>query len=253
VFGPLSREWNSVCTEFMSCSPNNMVTKWEWPRLFRLAYERTVTPSNIVSGFRKCGIFPLTIDAVPQQAFAPSQPFDKFPETTREDKVVAPVHVVTPHSVEMPSINVHSAGMASQAVFDEASSLGDLPDGASLLSDEDFIKSVLAGEIQSSLDESGNLVIEVVSLPPPVIKSELVGEEIAVVRTEFSLPTPDPSTKRNTRKLTSHRILTSEDIIQLKRDKAQQKQAQEEQKEARKQARLQKRVCPKPKELQRTN
>ncbi|XP_053396003.1 uncharacterized protein LOC128556111 [Mercenaria mercenaria] len=66
VFGPLSRAYFTVCSEFMASSPNNMVTKWEWPRLFRTAHDKAFTPSNIRSGFQKCGIFPLDREALPE-------------------------------------------------------------------------------------------------------------------------------------------------------------------------------------------
>ena len=80
VFSPLSREYNRVCSEFMSVSTNNLVCKWEWPRLFNLAYKAAFTEKNIQSGFQKCGIYPLDKASIPESAYAPSKPFD----TSRE-------------------------------------------------------------------------------------------------------------------------------------------------------------------------
>ena len=51
VFGPLSREYNRICSEFMAENPNNMVNKWEWPKLFRQAHDRVFSTTNIKSGF----------------------------------------------------------------------------------------------------------------------------------------------------------------------------------------------------------
>ena len=76
VFGPLSRQYSNVCTEFMASSPNNIVNKWEWPKLFKQAYEKAFTVSNITSGFKKCGIYPVDSSALPSSALAPSEPFD---------------------------------------------------------------------------------------------------------------------------------------------------------------------------------
>ncbi|MEW8340326.1 MAG: hypothetical protein AB2708_10805 [Candidatus Thiodiazotropha taylori] len=84
VFGPLSRAYSRICSEFMASSPNNMVTKWEWPRLFKLAHDEAFTSSNIVSGFKKCGIFPLSREALPGSATAPSLPFDVSPNVSSE-------------------------------------------------------------------------------------------------------------------------------------------------------------------------
>ncbi|XP_033725586.1 uncharacterized protein LOC117315461 [Pecten maximus] len=78
VFGPFQREYNRQCTDFMSLSPNNMVTKWEWPRLFKNAYIKTVNKDNITKGFEVCGIHPFNAERIAQSAFAPSFPFDNM-------------------------------------------------------------------------------------------------------------------------------------------------------------------------------
>ena len=39
-FGSFQKEYNTVCTEFMSKSPKKMVSKWERPKLFRLAHDK---------------------------------------------------------------------------------------------------------------------------------------------------------------------------------------------------------------------
>ncbi|CAC5401576.1 unnamed protein product [Mytilus coruscus] len=83
IFGPcLIRHYHGICSEFMTLSPNNSDTKGNWPGLFRRAYDKAFTPSNITSGFRKCGIYPTNIDMIPKEAFAPSQPFDHLPFTS---------------------------------------------------------------------------------------------------------------------------------------------------------------------------
>ena len=62
-------------------SPNNIVCKWEWPRLFDEAYKLAFTEKNIRAGFQKCGIVPINKKAIPEFAYAPSQPFNVKPET----------------------------------------------------------------------------------------------------------------------------------------------------------------------------
>ena len=74
-------ENNKVCTDFMSLSPNNLVGKREWPNLLRMANDKEVMKANINVGFDKCGIQPLNQSAVPKNAFAPSIPFDRNPES----------------------------------------------------------------------------------------------------------------------------------------------------------------------------
>ena len=76
LFGPFNRECNKACTEFMSKSPNNLVCKWEWPRLFRIAHDRAFNRENIKKGFDACGIFPTNPKRIPATAYSPSEPFD---------------------------------------------------------------------------------------------------------------------------------------------------------------------------------
>lgn len=76
VFGPLSRSYNKVCSEYLSKNPSNLINKATWPALFSSAWESSVTPNNIKAGFKACGIFPVNLGAIPDQAFHTSIPFD---------------------------------------------------------------------------------------------------------------------------------------------------------------------------------
>ncbi|XP_045162342.2 uncharacterized protein LOC123527124 isoform X1 [Mercenaria mercenaria] len=77
VFGPLNRAYNDVCSSFLQESPLNQINKWTFPALFSTSWDEAVTSSNIQSGFRSCGIFPLNRNAIPDQMFGPSEPTDK--------------------------------------------------------------------------------------------------------------------------------------------------------------------------------
>lgn len=57
-----------------------MVTKWEWPRLFREAYIKSFNKENITKGFEVCGIYPFHPSCISNTAFALSLPFDRDPE-----------------------------------------------------------------------------------------------------------------------------------------------------------------------------
>ena len=71
-FGPLSKRYNVICSEFMSSNSQNVVKKCTWARLFKEAWEETMIPHNIKQGFRVTGIFPLNPAIIPSHAFAPS-------------------------------------------------------------------------------------------------------------------------------------------------------------------------------------
>ena len=76
VFGPLNRTYNDLCSKFLQESPLNQINKWTFPALFRKAWDKSVTSVNIKSGFKACGIIPLNREAIPESAFAPSDPSD---------------------------------------------------------------------------------------------------------------------------------------------------------------------------------
>ena len=59
VFAPLKVQWTRVCHEFYQKYPGSVVTKFNFSRLFSQAWCLAVTPVNIISGFRRAGVYPL--------------------------------------------------------------------------------------------------------------------------------------------------------------------------------------------------
>ncbi|XP_052278809.1 uncharacterized protein LOC127877190 [Dreissena polymorpha] len=211
VFGPLSREYSRFCTEFMALSPNNMVNKWEWPRLFRQAHDKSFSITNIVSGFRKCGIYPVDRNAIPKTALAPSVPFDVQLTTT---------NITTPSGVDnvvaqQPDPRDHHTEVLETA-----------HDGI-VLNETELIGLVTSGQYPCTVDPvSGNLEISLElfngqPMQQSVERRPFVHDWSVVVDQEFALPTSERTTgmeKPSSRKLTSHRILTSEEIVKKKRE-----------------------------------
>ncbi|XP_062607056.1 uncharacterized protein LOC134268829 [Saccostrea cucullata] len=60
VFGPFSKAYGRACSEFMTNHPNHEINKSTWPRIFKSAWEASVTPDNIKSGFRATAAVSLT-------------------------------------------------------------------------------------------------------------------------------------------------------------------------------------------------
>ncbi|XP_045169801.2 uncharacterized protein LOC123532438 [Mercenaria mercenaria] len=74
VFGPLNREYNKACSSFLQENALHQINKGTFPSLFKVAWDSAVVQANIKSGFRACGIFPFNRNAIPDSAFAPSEP-----------------------------------------------------------------------------------------------------------------------------------------------------------------------------------
>ncbi len=86
VIEPLKRSCNSACAEYMSADPNRLVSKASWPGLFNEAFVASVTNENITSGFRACGIFPFSKDALSQDLFLPSTVTDVTRQPAEEQQ-----------------------------------------------------------------------------------------------------------------------------------------------------------------------
>ena len=64
VFKPLKKNWSDVCHAYMQDNPGKVITKFTFSALFNTAWTKSMTISNICSGFRKCGIYPFNPGAV---------------------------------------------------------------------------------------------------------------------------------------------------------------------------------------------
>ena len=56
VFKPLKTEWNKATHTFQSRNPGVQITKYNFPRLLKEAWENAMLSSNICVGFRNAGI-----------------------------------------------------------------------------------------------------------------------------------------------------------------------------------------------------
>ncbi|KAL5021408.1 hypothetical protein ScPMuIL_000563, partial [Solemya velum] len=70
-FGPLKRNYNKQCQEFMRSNPGQKVTKYNVARLTGSAYVTALSPANLTSAFRKTGVYPFGKTVTPDQT-APS-------------------------------------------------------------------------------------------------------------------------------------------------------------------------------------
>ncbi|CAC5407325.1 unnamed protein product [Mytilus coruscus] len=56
VFWPFKREYDAVCSEFMSTNTDNIVNKLSFAKLMKTSYDKSFKRANIVSGFEATGI-----------------------------------------------------------------------------------------------------------------------------------------------------------------------------------------------------
>ena len=63
-FGPLKKQWSSVCHRYIINNPGCVVTKLQFSQLFSQAWFKAIRPETIINGFRKTGVCPLSKHAI---------------------------------------------------------------------------------------------------------------------------------------------------------------------------------------------
>ena len=76
VFGPFQSGYNRVCSDFLSSSPQNIISKNSVCQFLNLAFKQGFTRSNIVSDFEATGLVPWNPLAIKRSAFVPAAAFD---------------------------------------------------------------------------------------------------------------------------------------------------------------------------------
>ena len=64
VYAPLKTHWQDVCHHYLQSHPGKVITKYQFNQLFSEAWLKTMTPTNIVSGFGSCRVYPFNPKAV---------------------------------------------------------------------------------------------------------------------------------------------------------------------------------------------
>ena len=82
-FHPLKVQWRKACKEFSEKNPGVTVNKMNFSRVFKSAWEKTVTMGNVISSFAKSGIWPVDPSRINKESFAPSTIYKEMPQTAQ--------------------------------------------------------------------------------------------------------------------------------------------------------------------------
>ena len=63
-FAPLKTNWKKVCHLFYTNNPGRVITKYDFSSLFAEAWKLSMTQTNVLSGFRVCGIYPYSRESI---------------------------------------------------------------------------------------------------------------------------------------------------------------------------------------------
>ena len=64
VYAPLKTHWQDACHHYLQSHPGKVITKYQFSSLFSEAWLKTMIPTNSISGFRTCGVYPFNPKAV---------------------------------------------------------------------------------------------------------------------------------------------------------------------------------------------
>ena len=72
IFGPLKNIYNRECSTFMQKNSGMSITKYPVAALTYKPYIKTMSPENLISSFRKTGLFPFNSKVITNDQTAPS-------------------------------------------------------------------------------------------------------------------------------------------------------------------------------------
>ena len=74
-FRSLKSNFSKACKEYLAANPGQVITTNHLAQLLAQAWPHAVTPVNIMSGIKKCGIYPLNPGEISDWQLAPSKVF----------------------------------------------------------------------------------------------------------------------------------------------------------------------------------
>lgn len=77
VFRSFEYHWDDEVMLYWSNNGERAITKQRFGKILNKVWDKSMTPSNIKSGFQATGIFPFNPNAIPEESFAPSIPTER--------------------------------------------------------------------------------------------------------------------------------------------------------------------------------
>ncbi|KAL0809235.1 hypothetical protein ABMA28_011454 [Loxostege sticticalis] len=85
VYGPLKKYVNSAMDQWMVNHPGQQMTIYDIPGIIAQTYPLAASPSNIIAGFKSCGICPFNRDIFQEHDYMPSSVTDRPLITAHDD------------------------------------------------------------------------------------------------------------------------------------------------------------------------
>lgn len=261
-FHALKTYWDRECNKYMAENPGKVVTIYQFSRLFAAAYKLAMTRENIVSGFKKSGVYPLDRHAIaipgekPVQKTTPSLALDLARKSgitflPLYSPIVKSSQVVKTHQQRVKLSESPSEFTAEEIAkftirLEEGYDLDNdprynkwleinHPDVCKRLFDGSEDESMGSSEddceqqtkLSATSDANGDPSVEVQNAPPSSVP------EVPGKLSEFLKLPPPPSQVSKPKTLPRGRVLTSEENLRALEEKEQRKKEEAKAKEQR--------------------
>lgn len=116
VFGPFKRMLHAECQTYMRQHPGISITKHDIAKLTATPYTRALSTENLVSAFRKTGVFPLNKHAITAEQVAPATIYPSAAGEASECDDTAPVIHEMPviHTYQSVTVPLSTSGQAGR-------------------------------------------------------------------------------------------------------------------------------------------
>ena len=85
VFKSFKSNFSKACSKYLAAHPGRVITSDKLASLVAEAWPLSLSPLNIMSGFKKTGIYPINPSKVTDRQIAPSKPFQQPPTESSQD------------------------------------------------------------------------------------------------------------------------------------------------------------------------
>lgn len=119
VYGPLKKYINNAMDQWMINHPGQHMTIYEIPGIIAQAFPLAATPSNIVAGYKTCGICPFNRDIFQEHDYMPSSVTDRPLITVQDNEIVPNVIDNSSHNCPTEDNNTSpNEPVASPSILD---------------------------------------------------------------------------------------------------------------------------------------
>ena len=245
VFKSLKSHFSKAVHALSFTKKDFIVSKREFARVVKTPFEKAFSMSNIKAGFKKCGIHPFDPNAIDQSKVLPS-----FVSSSSTDESSSAAGVSSGSGVGADN-SLNMSGLSSTSEESQMSSVNPSPIVSSISSHADdgygspqvssgcLTSTPLTAGSAGSRNEHNTTPRCRSQIENPLVRAGLVPQDLADI---FLTPQAEERDKRPSRRITGVRVLTSNEYVEIMREKDRKEKEASEKKQRQKEERQRKKM-----------